>query len=209
MSGRQIRGSQKIAKSKGKRTEHRKILITTEGVNTEPQYFEKFAAFLKAKAVRVVSLRPVGIGKDPLSVVKEADRRRGIEKREGDPFDEVWCVVDVDAHATLQKACTEAKRLKIEMAISAPCFEIWLLWHFEERTTAIDARTLSRTLKSKWGFSDKSMPENFPYDRYNAALKRAHRCEEIRVRHTPPNPSSSVPSLIQALVKAYTEEEKP
>ncbi|WNI17041.1 RloB family protein [Actinacidiphila sp. ITFR-21] len=208
MSGRQLRGSQKIAKSKQKRNEHRKILIATEGVNTEPQYFERFAALLKAKAVRVVSLKPVGVGRDPLSVVKEADRRSGIERRAGDPFDEVWCVVDVDEHATLQRACAEAGRLRIDMAISAPSFEIWLLWHFEDRMVETDARTLSRTLKRKWGFSDKSMPDGFPYAEYDSALKRAGKCEEVRVRHAPPNPSSSVSSLVEALIKVYTEENR-
>jgi hypothetical protein len=206
--GRRIRGSQKISKSQKRRVEHRKILITTEGVKTEPQYFERLAATLKAKAVRVVSLKPVGVGRDPLSVVKEADRRRGIEDRGGDPFDEVWCVVDVDDHASLERACIEAGRLRIDMAISAPSFEVWLLWHFEDMAASADGRALHRTLKSKWGFSDKNIPEGFPYGRYGDAMKRAGRCEEIRARHSPPNPSSSVSALVEALVRAYTEKGK-
>ncbi|WP_442806296.1 RloB family protein [Streptomyces sp. NBC_01317] len=205
-NGRRIRGSQRIAKSKNKRVEHRKILIAAEGVKTEPQYFERLAKTLKAKAVRVVSVRPVGVGRDPLSVVREADRRRVVEKRIGDPFDEVWCVVDVDDHASLERACVEAGRLSIDMAISAPSFEVWLLWHFEDMATSSDGRALHRTLKVKWGFSDKSIPESFPYGNYDVAAKRASRCEEARFKHSPPNPSSSVPALIDVLIKAYTEE---
>ncbi len=44
--------------------------------------------------------------------------------------DEVWCVVDVDDF-DLDKAVTTARRLRINLAISNPCFEFWLLLHFE------------------------------------------------------------------------------
>ncbi|MFF0426861.1 RloB family protein [Streptomyces sp. NPDC004520] len=208
MSKRQIRGNQRISKSKRKREEYRKILITAEGVNTEPQYFERFAAFLKARAVRIVSVKPIGLGKDPLTVVKEADRRRRDERKSGDPFDEVWCVVDVDEHTNLERACVEAARLKIDIAISSPCFEIWLLWHFESKSSWVDAASLARALK-KWGFTDKSIPPDFPYANYDVALGRAAKCDQIHIKHTPPNPSSSVPSLVAALVKSYTEEKEP
>ncbi|MEU2668855.1 RloB family protein [Streptomyces sp. NPDC007164] len=150
MSRRQLRGPQRISKSKNRRIEHAKILVAAEGVNTEPQYFEKFSALIKAKAVRVVSIKPVGVGRDPLSVVNEAIRLRDLEGKSGDPFDAVWCVVDVDEHASLERACIEAGRAGIETAVSSPCFEIWLLWHFENRTSWVNASTLSKLLRKKW-----------------------------------------------------------
>ncbi|MFJ9935211.1 RloB family protein [Streptomyces virginiae] len=179
-----------------------------EGEKTEPQYFEKFAALLKAKAVRVVRVDPIGLGKDPLTVVLDADKRRKKERRDGDAFDQVWCVVDVDEHASLERACIEAGRLDIKIAISSPCFEIWLLWHFEERTAWVDAATLARELKKR-GFSGKNMPTDFPYANYATAINRANKCEQVRIKHAPPNPSSSVASLISALVTAYTESGNP
>ncbi|MET9290480.1 RloB family protein [Streptomyces sp. NPDC003077] len=202
MSRRQLRGAQKISKSKGKRSEHVKILIAAEGVNTEPQYFEKFSALIRAKAVRVVSVKPVGVGRDPLSVVSEAKRLRNLENKHGDPFDAVWCVVDVDEHANLERTCVEARRSSIEMAVSSPCFEIWLLWHFENRAAWIDAATLSRILR-KQGFSGKSIPDGFPYNKYQEAMARAFKCEPVKAQHAPPNPHSSVTELISALLKAY------
>ncbi|WP_330174499.1 RloB family protein [Streptomyces sp. NBC_01498] len=202
MSRRQLRGTQRISKSKNTRYEHTKILIATEGVNTEPQYFEKFTALVRAKAVRVVSVKPVGVGRDPLSVVNEAKRLRDLEKRSGDPYDAVWCVVDVDEHASLERACIEAGRLSIEIAISSPCFEIWLLWHFENRTSWVDANTLSKLLQKR-GISGKNMSDRFPYGNYPEAIARSSKCESIKVKHAPPNPHSSVPRLISALVKAH------
>ncbi|MCT9075096.1 RloB family protein [Streptomyces fulvoviolaceus] len=205
MSRRQLRGSQKISKSKNKRSENIKILIAAEGVNTEPQYFEKFSALIRAKAVQVVSVKPVGVGRDPLSVVNEAKRLRDLEDRGGDPFDAIWCVVDVDEHASLERACIEARRSRIEMAISSPCFEIWLLWHFDNCTTWIDAATLSKLLR-KQGFSGKNMPDGFPYEKYPEAMTRASKCEHVKAQHAPPNPHSSVGELISVLLKAYGHE---
>ncbi|MFG2464870.1 RloB family protein [Streptomyces canus] len=205
MSRRQLRGPQKISKPKNRRSEHVKILIATEGVNTEPQYFEKFSALIRAKAVRVVSVNPVGVGRDPLSVVSEAKKLRDLEDKGGDPYDSVWCVVDVDEHASLERACIESRRSHVKIAISSPCFEIWLFWHFENRAAWIDATTLSRLLRKK-GFSGKSMPKGFPYAKYPEAMARASKCEDVKVQHAPPNPHSSVPDLISALLKAYGQE---
>ncbi|MFE9813665.1 RloB family protein [Streptomyces sp. NPDC005773] len=202
MSRRQLRGPQRISKSKNKRIEHTKILIATEGINTEPQYFEKFTASIKAKAVKVVSVKPVGVGRDPLSVVNEAKRLQGLEKKGGDPFDAVWCVVDVDEHASLERACIEAGRAGIEIAISSPCFEIWLLWHFEARTKWTTAAELSKLLQKR-GLTGKSMSIGFPYKEYPKAMTNAARCEKVNVQHAPPNPHSSVPKIITALLEAH------
>ncbi|MEV6735652.1 RloB family protein [Streptomyces sp. NPDC051104] len=201
MSRRQVRGSQKISKSRNKRTENRRILIVAEGVKTEPQYFESLAAHLNAQAVQVVSVKPVGIGRDPLRVVQEAESRRLKEMRDGDPYDSVWCVVDVDEHATLPQACRLAAKSNLGLAVSNPCFEVWLVWHFEERTAWSTASDLSERLK-KFGVLGKSLPPDFPYDRVGYAKVRAGKCAEIKDQHNPPNPSSSVVRLVEELETA-------
>ncbi|WP_079037052.1 RloB family protein [Streptomyces silaceus] len=198
MSRRQVRGSQKISKSRGRRSENKKVLIVTEGVKTEPQYFEGLASHLNAQAVHVISVRPIGTGRDPLSVVREADRRRRREEQDGDAFDSVWCVVDVDTHATLPAACELASRHSLYIAVSSPCFEIWLLWHFEEHRAWVTAQALADKLK-KHGISGKKLPSNFPYTKYPEAQARAKKCETICVNHAPPNPSSSVSELVAEL----------
>src|SRR3546814_2975529 len=57
-----------------------------------------------------------------------------------DGVDEVWCVVDREAAAARKdclRACAVAKTAKhrkgqqFELAISNPCFEVWVLLHFE------------------------------------------------------------------------------
>ncbi|MCZ7433119.1 RloB family protein [Streptomyces sp. WMMC1477] len=167
MSRRQLRGSRRISKSKNRRLEHAKILIVAEGRTTEPQYFEKFSALIRAKAVRVVSVKSVGIGRDPLRVVSEAKRIREVEKKGGDPFDSTWCVVDVDEHTNLEQECSRpdahASRwpsarhalrfgysgiLRTELHGLTPKFfpEFYASTGSPERT----CRTNSRTINTKW-----------------------------------------------------------
>ncbi|WUH92362.1 RloB family protein [Streptomyces sp. NBC_00433] len=172
-----------------------------EGEKTEPQYFEGLAAHLNAQAVQVLSLRSIGLGRDPLRVVEEALSRRKTEESNGDPYDSVWCVVDVDQHATLENACLRAKRSDLDVAVSSPCFEVWLLWHFQDHASWISTEALAVKLK-KFGVNGKNLPLTFPYDKYSSAMLRAEKCTEIRLKHKPPNPSSSVSSLVGVLADA-------
>lgn len=201
MSRRQVRGSQRISKSRGRRSENKKVLIVTEGVKTEPQYFEGLAAHLNARAVHVATIKPIGTGRDPMSVVREAKERRDKERRNGDAFDSVWCVVDVDAHATLAAACAQASKSGLDIAVSSPCFEIWLLWHFEDRSAWSSGAELANRLKN-FRVLGKSLPSNFPYASFEEAKRRASRCPPIEIKHSPPNPSSSVSELVIELEKA-------
>jgi hypothetical protein len=63
---------------------------------------------------------------DPLGIVNEAIGRRG-------KFDEVVCVIDRDAHVNFEEACQAAARHLPSLSVypSYPCFEYWLLLHFE------------------------------------------------------------------------------
>lgn len=62
---------------------------------------------------------------DPLGIVQEA-----IARHKG--FDKTYCVVDRDNHQNFEPAMVEAKKCPaIEVIISYPCFEFWLLLNFE------------------------------------------------------------------------------
>lgn len=45
--------------------------------------------------------------------------------------DEVWAVVDQDQHSTLKDALALARREGVKVALSKPCFEVWLLLHHD------------------------------------------------------------------------------
>ncbi|UCM87544.1 RloB family protein [Streptomyces marincola] len=184
-------------RKRGTRGERRKILVVTEGTRTEPQYFDGLCAHVRATATQVVSVRTVGVGRDPVRGVREAEQRRAEEQRKGDPFDEVWCVVDVDEHRNLEQALALAGKRGVATAVSNPCFEIWVLWHYADCVAACTQEELRRRLK-RHGFSDKNVPRNFPYAAYPDALRRAEsppRCEG----NQDPNLSSGVHRVVRAI----------
>lgn len=55
-----------------------------------------------------------------------------LRDRTQDDFDEVWCVFDVDEYKDVPSAVSEALRRDVRVALSNPCFELWLLLHFAD-----------------------------------------------------------------------------
>ena len=64
------------------------------------------------------------------------DESRRDAKREKDInliFEQVWCVFDVDEHTRLTEAVNQARDCDINIAISNPSFELWILIHFKDQ----------------------------------------------------------------------------
>jgi hypothetical protein len=59
-----------------------------------------------------------------------------LRDNEADSFDDVWCVVEVDEF-DLGSAVTLARRERISLAVSNPCFETWLVLHFTDHTAPL------------------------------------------------------------------------
>ncbi|MEV7964787.1 RloB family protein [Sphaerisporangium sp. NPDC088356] len=197
MSGRLSRGSSDLRRRLRTKQEKPRILIVTEGINTEPQYFKGLAKELRATGVEVYRLRVEGIGRDPERVVKKAVAIAS-EAPAGDEYEHVWCVVDVDDHETLEKAISAAKHASIKVAISNPCFEVWLLWHFADHRSHASQSILRRRLRD-FGVHDKNLPENFPYSNYRSATVRADTYSASNDYEVPANPGSSVGKLARML----------
>ncbi len=87
-----------------------------------------------------------------------AARSRAIDEEA--EIDEFWCVFDVEwprNHPGLKEAVQQARRSDIQLAVSNPCFELWLILHFQDQGAWLDnddARRLRRRLD---GSSDKGL----------------------------------------------------
>lgn len=104
-----------------------RLLVVCGAEKTEKAYFVGLRDFYRQRAVDVTfAERP----RSPDQVVAYA--RDHCDYRD---FDETWCVVDVDRfEAEGQKvtaACAAARSSGIQVAVSHPCFEYWLLLHHE------------------------------------------------------------------------------
>lgn len=118
------------------------ILILCEGKKTEPNYFKSLRSHLHLNKELIV-IHEGFRGNDPLSLVNSAEEefdkelKRDPEKR---GYDNVFVVFDRDTHTTytgaLQKITGLSKKHKekFKAIVSIPCFELWLLQHFEDVT---------------------------------------------------------------------------
>lgn len=163
-----------------------RVLIVCGGEVTEPGYFEGLKRACRNPAVRVC-LKKKGI--DPPSLVGYAAVLRD---RDPDAFDEVWCVVDVDQF-DMVATVRASHDCDVRLAVSNPCFEVWLLLHFRDCQAAVNGaadalRRLKRHVpqysKSMLRFADFSagVPE---------AITRARGLSEAGSEHVT-NPSTGV-----------------
>lgn len=116
---------------KPRRERRRLYVIATEGSKTEAIYFNQFNNDPFRQNVRVEVLAKAGES-SPQAVMK---RLRTYAREIGcEPGDELWAVVDVDRWGpeALDRLCVACKRAGYQVAVSNPCFELWLVLHQEK-----------------------------------------------------------------------------
>jgi hypothetical protein len=160
------------------------------GERTEPQYFNGLVSHVRNPSVTSRS----GAGtSDPSRLVAQA--RSFLES---DDFDQVWCVVDVD-HFDIDRAVASVRgEPRIRLAVSMPCFELWLLLHFQDHTAYLPnctkaAKLLSRHLS---GYEKSVVFRKFAPG-LEDAIERARKLGDTDDDH--PNPSTGVWRLVELI----------
>ncbi len=159
------RGGRGYRRSKPRVEPEPTILIVSEGEKTEPKYLEELRGRLHLVATRVEILKADGT--DPSSIVNHAVAKRdeckqAAKRGEGVKYEAVWVVFDSEQRlgtpeldAVLRRAAQEG----IFVAMSAPCFEYWLILHFEYTTAYLcSCLEAERKLKQHVPDYDKSDP---------------------------------------------------
>jgi RloB-like protein len=132
----------------------------------------------------------------PAGIVQEAIR---IRADASEAYDQCWCLVDVGDHASLARACSFGAESGINVAVSNPCFEIWLLWHHQDYRAPTSATELRRLLRAL-GHRDKRIPQNFPFEAHDNARKRSNEAGPRLTENTVgPNPSSAFGLVLDEL----------
>lgn len=182
MAGRLPRGRSTKKRSRGKR-----YLIVTNGKVTEKEYFERLVDLYGLRG-RVV-IDKGAAGRDPKTLVERAADLKAKEDKEArrerfDSWESVWAVTDVDAFSMFA-AQQLARQEAVGLAVSNPCFEVWLIDHMIvcpescSETKACEKKaqelgvTCSRGKKSK--SLEKSKAIGFPItkERVDKALQNA------------------------------------
>lgn len=126
---RKPRTSVDLTRKAPKREPYDRVLIVCEGEKTEPVYFEDLRNHYGLSSANI-AVTPAQ-GSDPLSVVKHAKKLQKDESKRGEKFDRVYCVFDRDEHTNFDAASNQLNTSDIFPARSWPCFEFWLLLHFD------------------------------------------------------------------------------
>jgi len=133
---RKAKAAEGLERRKAKRAPYNKILIVCEGEKTEPNYFSELINFYKLNTANVEI--DGTCGSSPKSVFERAIELYRNEESKGDAFDFVYCVFDKDNHntydETLAKISGQIPKGVFNSATSVPCFEYWLLLHFQYTT---------------------------------------------------------------------------
>ncbi|MEV6343762.1 RloB family protein [Actinoplanes sp. NPDC051851] len=180
-------------------TGRRRILIVCGAEKTESAYFK---GLRDAQRLATMSVAVIEKGQaSPDEVVRHAKRRA-----EGEDYDEVWCIVDVDRFEREGGKISEAVRLAeaagIKVAVSNPCFELWLLLHREQCTAhCADCGVAERLLKRRLPAYDKTRLRFADFaGGVQVAVERAERLEPTGREHTV-NPSSGVWPLVKMILE--------
>lgn len=114
----------------------RLIVIASEGKDTERIYFKALAKEYMNPSVHVHILERGELEQNnssPEHVLKQLNDYKSQYELEAD--DELWLVVDKDhwTDAMLSRVARECmQEVSMNMALSNPCFELWLLLHLED-----------------------------------------------------------------------------
>lgn len=122
-------------------------------------------------------------------------RRAAVE-----PIDEIWLVTDVDRHdlARLHEARQRLEDRRWHLAVSNPCFEVWLQLHLVDAVEGDEAKAI----KAAWGAMkhQRAPREAWPFGRTDVeqAIVRASATDDGS--HVPSAPASRVHALVSEVL---------
>lgn len=206
-----IRRDSRLRRRPGNRPPRSVTLIVCEG-ETELEYLTALCNRLGLRPTEVI-LAENTEGSAPISVVTCAERRA----KEWGGYDHIFCVFDRDSHESFERARSRIRQLAsrrsaalpIREIVSIPCFEIWVLLHFEQSDAqfAECSEVLSR-------IRDRHMPDyvkakvrvaNALVDRLDVALASAAWLE-LRAEGNNWNPYTEVHQLVEHLRTVAAQE---
>jgi hypothetical protein len=207
MSGTRRRRPSPLLSRESKREPYDVVLIVCEGSKTEPLYLGGLQRLHRLSSANIEIVPSPG--QDPLSIVDHAAKMARTED-----FDRTFCVFDRDGHAGYDQALRRIAELNsgggnMTAITSWPCFEMWLLLHFEytarpfervQNTSACDRviRSLRRHIpdydKGRAGLYDELL------HRRDTALSNALLLERDNAQTGATNPSTRMHSLVEYLL---------
>ena len=172
------------------------IVLAVEGEHTEEQYFKP----LRGGKIDIEVLSTDAGFSAPQYIEARMDSflatNRGLE---GGEF---WLVMDVDRHHALQAVCGRAVEKGYNLAVSNPCFELWLWLHLEDVDVSLTTCTqLEAALKTALGGYNKSnVPTDVFHPNIETAIRRAKVLPGSAAPPIPAFPGTHVYQLMERIL---------
>lgn len=152
-----------------------KIVIYSEGEKTERDYFHAMRRSFHSVVVDIEIIEGAGV---PLTIAKKAvqaaqsarrqDRRQSYAKR-----DEFWAVFDRDEHPNVPEAISRCRDANVGVAFSEPCFELWLILHFQDYDRPDHRHDVQRHLETLCDEYDRARRKTTDCDKLMALVVEA------------------------------------
>jgi hypothetical protein len=192
-----------------RRSEHRSVktvYLFCEGTKTERNYFEKFRAIERIKQINI-KVRKTN-KTDPIGLIKEAILFRSNAGRDFFKDDELFCVFDRNGNldSQLKRAKDLAAKNGVKLLFSNPCFEYWILCHFEKHESGCEISDIITKLNKHLNGYQKNDYELYTKtkDNLSTAIKNAKEANKKHVNidliSRKSNPSTNVYELIEYLL---------
>ncbi|SMN11956.1 hypothetical protein SPBRAN_155 [uncultured Candidatus Thioglobus sp.] len=116
-----------MARKLKKRVLKDRILLVSEGKETEQNYFKGLCQILRI-SIEIKDINKTSLG----SLLAKVKRIVDNAKREKNPFTQVIFIVDKDDFQHYEQDKNDVKKIdNFHVFFSEPCFEYWLLLHFQ------------------------------------------------------------------------------
>lgn len=194
------------------RQQNLRFLITSEGKVTEPEYLDIVKAHRRIRSADIRILPPPPTSPKEI-VAKACDLKR--QARRDDPYDAVWCIFDVEpqvgqkARPGLADAMQMASANGISVALSNPCFELWILLHSEDCQSLVYSSKVQQRCAELELVTGKHLcnPDQI-LSNCQAACQRAKDLDSMHQRNgnhkrEDQNPSTSMSKLLEAIDRAF------
>ncbi|HET8643780.1 MAG TPA: RloB family protein [Pseudonocardiaceae bacterium] len=180
------------APTRGRRRVRRQRILVVSGGPTEDGYLRGFARSIGNRSVELT----LKVG--PAGALQMIEHARRLIDHQNDDFDEIWCVADVDDY-DIVAAGKRATELGVHLLVSNPCFELWLLLHFERCTTRLNrCRDAERLLRRHLPAYRKAALRFRDFEAGLAeACDRAKQSENAAASY--PNPSTGMWRLVERM----------
>ena len=148
------------------------FLLSVEGAVTEQQYFNMFNNDDSIIQIECIKKKNRSSPKEVLKAIKKSLAKTDLKKD-----DEAWLIIDKDLwpdEHIHELSEWSKEKCNYHFALSNPCFEYWLLLHFENSSGNINKNICLTRLKRYLPAYDKQIPvHKFTADNIETAINRA------------------------------------